>query len=59
MGMMQSLEVPADRIAAVRQMIPLGIEHYVVARNLNGFSYINLRTDDHRLVRRLMEAGRA
>jgi hypothetical protein len=59
MDMMQSLEIPAGRIATVLQMIPVGIEHYVVAKNLNGFSYINVRTDDHGLVRRLMEAGRA
>jgi hypothetical protein len=38
MGMMQSVEIPAERVAAIRQMIPVGTEHYVVAKNHNGFT---------------------
>ncbi len=56
MSMMQSVEIPADRIGAVREMIPMGIEHYVVPKN--GFIYLNVRTNDQSLIRRLIEGSR-
>ena len=56
MPIMQCLEIPPDRVPSVRQMIPIGVEHYVLRDK--GFTYINLRTNDHSLVRRLIEAAR-
>lgn len=53
MTMMRSIEVAPDRVADIRSVVPVGVEHYVLASG--GSVHVNIRTDDDRLFHRLEE----
>ena len=53
MSRMQSVEIAKGQVATVRDIIPVGVEHYVLRSGDR--TYINYRTSDDALIRRIAE----
>lgn len=53
MTMMRSIEVAPDRVMDIQSVVPVGVEHYVLASG--GSVHVNVRTEDDRLFRQLEE----
>jgi hypothetical protein len=54
---MHSVAIESDNVQAVKQLVPVGVEKYVVAKG--GQTYLNVRTSDPDLLARLKQAAQA
>ena len=49
MTIMQTIDFPNDRLTDFRSVMPVGVEHYVIASAER--TYVNIRTADEQLIK--------
>ena len=54
---MHSVAIESGNVHAVKQLVPVGVENYLVAKG--GQAYLNIRTSDASLLAKLKQAAQA